>query len=104
MSKDELSRRAALMRIGALAGAAYSVPAITTMSAAFANSDSSASSGTSEPSEPSEPSEVSEVSVASDPSYPSLPSSATAEEIDAHCRSHTATEDEFAQCVADQNS
>jgi hypothetical protein len=71
MSEEEtFSRRKALSRIGAFATAAYTIPAMTTLSIAHA-SDASKASKASKASEPSEASEP------SDPSAPSEPSMAS---------------------------
>ncbi|NDW54299.1 hypothetical protein [Aliiroseovarius sp. PrR006] len=92
MTKEDdkvFSRRKALTRIGGLALAAYSVPALTTLSAAHASSAPSAASAASEASDPSpasdpsEASEPSEASVPSESSGPSGPRVVTAEECEA---------------------
>lgn len=74
MGKDLLSRRAALLKLGAAASASYLAPALTTMSMAQAGSKSSDAS---KPSKASEPSKASKPSKASEPSKPSEPSKAS---------------------------
>ena len=77
MKKDEtkqLTRRAALARLGVVAAVGYTVPAFTTLSTANASSDASASSASSGSSESSASSGTSGVSVPSEGSFPSLPS------------------------------
>ena len=77
MKKDaskQLTRRAALARLGVVAAVGYTVPAFTTLSTANASSDASASSASSVSSESSASSGTSGVSTASEGSFASLPS------------------------------
>ncbi len=95
MKNKELSRRAAIARLGALAGAAYLVPSVTTLSAAYASSDSSESSASSV-------SSVSSVSSASSvSSTASRPSSATGDATIDGCATSSTTDAEFTQCLID---
>ncbi len=80
--KKPLSRRAAMLRLGGVAVAAYVVPSMTVLSAAHASSASPASkatrpSPTSKPSPTSSPSPTSKPSPASTPSTPSGPTTPT---------------------------
>lgn len=77
--KKPLSRRAAMLRLGGVAVAAYVVPSMTVLSAAHASGASPASkatrpSPTSKPSPTSRPSPTSSPSPASQPSPASTPS------------------------------
>lgn len=86
-SKD-LSRRRLLARIGTLAVAGYTAPALTTISVAHAASGSSSASSASSPSEPSS------MSSASSPSEPSDPSEASAASNAEDCAENGGTWDE----------
>ncbi len=109
MSQKTLSRRAALLRVGALAGAAYAAPAFTTMSMAHASghsdasasSASSASSGSSASSAASEASASSASSAASEASMASRPSGAVSDPGVQACVDSTTTDAEFDQCLQD---
>ena len=107
MTQKTLSRRAALLRVGALAGAAYTVPAFTTMSVATAQSASSASSASSPSSKSSVSSPSSESSVssassaASEPSLVSRPSGPTSDPVVDSCNDASSTDAEFNQCLTD---
>ncbi len=103
MSQKTLSRRAALLRVGALAGAAYAAPAFTTMSMAHASghSDASASSASSASSAASEASASSASSAASEASMASRPSGAVSDPGVQACVDSTTTDAEFDQCLQD---
>lgn len=85
MKVNPISRRAALLKLGGLATVAYTVPAMTTLSAARASDASAASpasagsaaSAGSSASDPSPTSDASDPSPASDPSEASGPSMAS---------------------------
>ena len=109
MSEKTLSRRAALLRIGALAGAAYTVPAFTTVSMAHASgaSGSSASSASSESSASSQSSPSSQSSASSAASQSSAssgvsrPSGPVADPVVNQCFESTNTDASFNQCLTD---
>lgn len=112
-TKNKLSRRAALSRLGLGAAAAYMVPSMTTLGIAHA-SEASKASEPSEPSEPSAPSEASEASEASaaseasEASSASMPSMPSAVDIDDEtrvafdtCAKSSTTVEELTQCLTD---